>query len=366
MTARFLGFAGVLALLGAYTGLHAAQLAPAHPGATLAGSVAFVEALLAWQLLYRADRFPHESAWARAAAWTHSVALGAWSAFLFFCAAADLATLAGMQAAWAARAAAAAAVAVAVLGVLQALRGPRVVAVDVPVKGLAAGLDGLRIAQITDLHVGPTIRRAQVQAVVEKTLSLAPDLVAVTGDLVDGEASRLAPHVAPLAALRAPLGVYYVPGNHEYYWDARAWLSRVEELGMVPLLNDSRLLERGGARLRVGGVPDETGSYFIKAHAQDFARAAVGDADFKLLLAHRPTGADAADKAGFGLQLSGHTHGGQFFPWSLVIGLFHRYARGLHRHGGLWLYVCPGTGYWGPALRFGVPAEIALLTLRRA
>jgi predicted MPP superfamily phosphohydrolase len=364
---RFLLFFLALTLMGAYTGLHGAQLAPGHPEGAAAATLAFVWLLLGWQLAYRKETFPHEAAWARACGWAASVSLGAWSAFLFFCAAADVASLFGLPAPIGARAAAAGAAFVAVLGVLEARRGPRAPDVTVIVAGLPPALDGLRVAHISDLHVGPTIRRAEVEAVVERTRALEPDLVAITGDLVDGPVARLSPHVEPLRGLAAPLGVYYVTGNHEYYWDAPGWIAKVRQLGLTPLINESRVVARGGAKVLVGGVTDETGGLFVRGHAPDFERAAATDESpsVKILLAHRPTGHARAERAGFDLQLSGHTHGGQFFPWSLVIPLFHRYYRGLNRHGRLTVYVSSGTGYWGPALRFGVPAEIALLTLRR-
>jgi predicted MPP superfamily phosphohydrolase len=195
-------------------------------------------------------------------------------------------------------------------------------------------------------------------------LALDPDLIAVTGDMADGDVEKLSRHVAPLARLKAPLGVYYVTGNHEYYWGAEGWIAKVRELGMTPLINENRVVSRDGARLLIGGIPDESGGSFVPGHRPDARRAAgADDADFRLLLAHRPDGVPAAERAGFDLQLSGHTHGGQFFPASLFIGLFHRFARGLDRHGRMRVYVNPGTGYWGPAHRFGVPSEITLLTL---
>lgn len=368
MGLRFLVFSLVISLLAAYTGLHAAFLAPSRPVSALATTVAGVWLLLAWQLAQRRRGFPHEARWARALGWAAGVGMGAWSAFLFFCAAADLATLARVPAALGAELAAGGAAAVAALGVASALRGPRVTSVTVRVPDLPAGLEGLRLVQISDLHVGPTIRRREVERVVRQVMELSPDLIAVTGDLVDGPVSRLSGDVAPLADLRAPLGAYYVPGNHEYYWDAPAWIDKVRDLGLTPLLNENRLLRRGDAELLVAGIPDDGAGSFIPAHAPDHARAAetAGGPAVKVLLAHRPSLYARAERAGFDLQLSGHTHAGQFFPWTLVIPLFHRYYRGLNRHGRLQLYVNPGTGFWGPPLRFGVPAEVSLLTLSRA
>ncbi len=365
-------FLFVLLVLGLFTGMKAAAVFPAHPIAAMAASLALVAYCAAWQVAYRNGVFDEEAATTRVLAWSASVGMGIWATFLLLGMGASVADLLlsttdrGPALARALPAgAAAASLLIAGLGLGQAVKGPRVVEVTVPVRGLPPGLRGLRIAQISDLHVGSTIRHREVARVVRRTLALKPDLIAVTGDLADGDAVRLAPHVAPLATLSAPLGVYYVPGNHEYYWDAPAWIAKTEELGFIPLINQNRVVSRGGAQLLVGGIPDESGGAFVPGHRPDARRAAAtdGGADFRLLLAHRPDGVPAAARAGFDLQLSGHTHGGQFFPANLFIPLFHRYSRGLARHGKMWVYVNPGTGYWGPAHRFAVPSEITLLTL---
>lgn len=372
MRRRFLVFFGVLALLALFAGMKAAEAFPAHPYASVAVSLGLVAVFVAWQIAYRKGALPEEAAGTRVLAWASSAGMALWATFFLFSVGTSLAELLLSGAGHGAAAekalpplAAAASLLVAGLGVRAAVRGPRVVEVSVPVRGLPPALRGLRIAQLSDLHVGPTVRRAQVERVVRRTMAAAPDLIAVTGDLADGDPRRLAAHVAPLSGLKAPLGVYYVPGNHEYYWDAPAWLEKVRELGMTPLINENRVVERGGAKLLVGGVPDEQGGMFVPGHDPDHARAARdgAEAQARVLLAHRPDGVPAAAAAGFDLQLSGHTHGGQFFPASLFIGLFHRHARGLSRHRGMAVYVNPGTGYWGPAHRFGVPAEITLLTL---
>jgi hypothetical protein len=299
--------------------------------------------------------------------------MGVWATFLLYCLSGDLALFVvgrWLDAGPPARLPAfllAAACATAALGFKTVREGPRVREVSVPVAGLPAALAGLRIAQISDLHVGATIRREYVQGVVDRVLGLAPDLVAITGDLADGTPEKLARHVEPLGRLKAPLGVYFVTGNHEYYAGVEAWLKKIAELGATPLVNENRVVERGGSRVLVGGVTDSSGGHFIPAHRSDPAKAARHDAavDFKLLLAHRPDACFGAEKEGFQLQLSGHTHGGQFFPWMLLIPLFHRYHRGLNRHGRLWVYVNAGTGYWGPPHRFAVPSEITLLRLER-
>jgi hypothetical protein len=252
-------------------------------------------------------------------------------------------------------------------GVAEARSLPAVQEVDVPFEELPRELEGLRIAQISDLHLGPILGRAWLEGVVAAVNALEPDLVAVTGDLADGHVPDLVDVVAPIAKLRARHGVYFVTGNHEYYWDAEAWIAEVRRLGLTVLQNEQRLLVLGQAELVVAGVTDLSARSLLPAQRSDPARALAGapPGAFKLLLAHQPRSVLAARKLGVDLQLSGHTHGGQFFPWNLVIGLFHPLAAGLGRFDRTWLYVSRGTGTWGPPLRTGVPAEISLIRLVR-
>lgn len=246
------------------------------------------------------------------------------------------------------------------VGLVQARR-PRVVHVPVPIRDLPADLAGLRIVQISDLHVGSTIRRPFVEAVVDAVNALAPDLVAVTGDVADGFVLELRDHVAPLAGLRAPLGSFFVTGNHEYYWDPRGWTQELERLGLSVLSNEHRLLTRGSGRLLLAGVTD------LSAAPDPYAAiAGAPRSDVRVLLAHQPRSAYDARAAGFDLQLSGHTHGGQFFPFNLLVRLFQPFVAGLHRLEEMWLYVSRGTGYWGPPLRLWAPSEITLIELTAA
>jgi len=247
-----------------------------------------------------------------------------------------------------------------VIGVIQARR-PRVVRVSVPIADLPADLAGFKIVQLSDLHVGSTIRRSFVDRVVDRTNDLAPDLVAVTGDVADGFVPELRDHVAPLGRLRAPLGTFFVTGNHEYYWDPRGWMRELERLGIDVLSNEHRLIERGRGRLLLAGVTDLSAA--SNPHA---AVAGAPDSDVRILLAHQPRSAFAAQDAGFDLQLSGHTHGGQYFPFNVLVRLFQPFVAGLHRLEAMWLYVSRGTGYWGPPLRFGAPSEITLIELTAA
>jgi len=249
------------------------------------------------------------------------------------------------------------------VGFLQA-RCPRTRNVDVVIDGLPEELENYRIVQLSDVHVGPTIRRRFVQRLVEKTNSLRPDAIAITGDLVDGPLDELREQVQPLRDLRAADGVFYVTGNHEYYWRADDWCPALVSLGLTFLKNEHVVIERGAAKLVVAGVTDPVGR---AAHKQDVPRSLAGaPADaIKVLLSHRPQMAEAADAHGVHLQLSGHTHGGQFFPFNLLIHKFQPIVAGLHRVGRTWLYVNRGTGYWGPPSRLAVGGELTVLRLTR-
>jgi predicted MPP superfamily phosphohydrolase len=258
-----------------------------------------------------------------------------------------------------------AAVLVTLWGFVNARRVARIVRVDVPIAGLPIALDGFTIAQVSDVHVGPTIKRPYVEAIVAAVNRLDADLVAVTGDLVDGSVRDLADHVAPLADLRAKEGVFFVTGNHEYYSGAPSWVAELHRLGLTVLLNEHAVVRRGAAQLVVAGVTDFNAGHFDRAEASDPQAALAGSpaGAVRLLLAHQPRSAAAAEAAGFDLQLSGHTHGGQFLPWNFLVRLQQPFTAGLHRWRRMWVYTSRGTGYWGPPKRFGAPSEITLLRL---
>jgi predicted MPP superfamily phosphohydrolase len=238
--------------------------------------------------------------------------------------------------------------------------------VDVPIAGLPAALDGFSIVQISDVHVGATIKNGYVSRIVDTVNSLDADMIAVTGDLVDGSVQRLSSHTAPLGRFSARHGAFFVTGNHEYYSGADAWIAEMRRLGLSVLLNEHVVLEHGGEAVVVAGVTDYSAHHFDPAQRSNPAAAMAGAparAGVRVLLAHQPRSAFAAAKAGFDLQLSGHTHGGQFFPWNLLVKLVEPFAAGLHRLDKLWVYVSRGTGYWGPPKRFGAPSEITHLRL---
>ncbi len=267
---------------------------------------------------------------------------------------------------WSAAAVPALAVFVTLVGFINARRRAGVRNVDVPIAGLPARLHGFSIVQISDVHVGATIKHGYVSRIVDAVNALDADMIAVTGDLVDGSVGRLSSHTEPLGRLCARHGAFFVTGNHEYYSGANAWVAELRRLGLSVLLNEHIVLEHDGEAIVVAGVTDYSAHHFDPAHRSDPAAAIAGaprHAAVKLLLAHQPRSAFAAAKVGFDVQLSGHTHGGQFFPWNLVVKLLQPFTAGLHRLDDLWVYVSRGTGYWGPPKRFGAPSEITHLRL---
>jgi predicted MPP superfamily phosphohydrolase len=251
-------------------------------------------------------------------------------------------------------------------GYVNARRTAQVVRVDVPIAGLPAALQGFSIVQISDLHVGPTIKRGYLQAIVERINTLGADVVAVTGDLVDGSVQHLAAHVAPLATLQSRHGTFFVTGNHEYYSGAQAWVDELRRLGLRVLMNEHVLLRHGDVSLALAGVADYGAHHFDATHRSDPQAAIAGapeHARVRVLLAHQPRSAPAAAQAGFHLQISGHTHGGQFLPWNWFVRLQQPFTAGLNRWQDLWVYTSRGTGYWGPPKRLGAPSEITQLRL---
>src|SRR6476619_2533950 len=317
---------------------------------------------------------------AAALAWIGLVCMGLFSSLFVLTAVRDVGLLLanGAAALWpgvvvpaslvtpSARAVAIAAALVTLWGFANARRVARVVRVDVPIAGLPGALDGFTIAQVSDVHVGPTIKRPYVAAIVDAVNRLEVDVVAITGDLVDGSVRDLADDVAPLAGLRSREGSFFVTGNHEYYSGADAWVRELRRLGLFVLMNEHVVVRRGDAALVVAGITDFGAGHFDRAQASDPRAALAGSpnaAALRIPLAHQPRSAAAAESAGFDLQLSGHTHGGQFLPWNFLVRLQQPFTAGLHRWRRMWVYTSRGTGYWGPPKRFGAPSEITLLRL---
>jgi predicted MPP superfamily phosphohydrolase len=250
-----------------------------------------------------------------------------------------------------------------------ALSEPEIHEVPVKLARLPPALSGLTIAQISDLHVGPTIGERDVRRVVEATNALRPDLVAITGDLVDGTVPSLGPAIAQLAGLRARHGVFFVTGNHEYYSGVTEWVAYLRRLGVRVLRNERVEIGDRGASIDLAGIDDWRSTGLAPGHGPDLARAVDGrDPQRSLvLLAHQPKGVEEAAGLGVELQLSGHTHGGQIFPFNFLTGVAYPYLRGLYRGVGPGaagqVFVSRGTGYWGPPMRLGSPPEISRIVL---
>jgi predicted MPP superfamily phosphohydrolase len=251
-------------------------------------------------------------------------------------------------------------------GIRQVQVGPAVRSVEIPLRNLPERFNGFKIVQISDLHVGPTIGLEYTQNVVNIANSLKADLIALTGDFVDGTVEDLSADLAPISQLHAPEGVFFVTGNHEYYWNAPAWMTEFTKLGATVLANEHRIIQRDNDAIILAGVTDystrERGD--IQASSPQQALEGAPANLTKILMAHQPASYAMALKAGFDLQLSGHTHAGQYFPFTLMIRFFQKFYKGLNRYESMWVYVNSGTGYWGPPLRAGVPSEITLITLR--
>jgi predicted MPP superfamily phosphohydrolase len=253
-------------------------------------------------------------------------------------------------------------------GLRSALAPPRGVRVEIPLARWPRALDGFRIAQISDVHIGPILDRRFSRHLVERVEALDPDLVVVTGDLVDGGVELLREEVAPLEGLRGRHGVFFVTGNHDHYSGAAAWAARAGELGWQVLRNRRVEVEAEGAVFDLAGVDDHRGDLIGREGGEDLDAALAGrDAERAcLLLAHDPSTFKRASRMGIDLQLSGHTHGGQIWPFHWFVRLAVPFVAGRYRRGDAELYVSRGTGFWGPPIRLFAPAEITEIVLRAA
>ena len=259
-----------------------------------------------------------------------------------------------------------AALTLAGVGLRQGLAAPAVKRIEIALARWPAALDGFRIVQLSDVHIGPLLDRRFAATIAEQVNALAPDLVAVTGDLVDGSVARIGDEVEPLGAIRARHGVYFVTGNHDFYSGADAWVGRVAAFGWRALRNERVSIGAGAASFDLAGVDDVHGRLVEPGAGEDVARALDGrDADRAVvLLAHDPSTFHRASQHDVDLQLSGHTHGGQIWPFRYLVRLAVPWIAGLYRRGASTLYVSRGTGFWGPPMRIAAPAEITEITLR--
>ncbi|MFI9508690.1 metallophosphoesterase [Nocardia sp. NPDC052566] len=251
-------------------------------------------------------------------------------------------------------------------GVFEARRVPRVRTVDVTIDGLGHAFDGLRLVVVTDTHFAALNRLRWSERVVEVVNAQRPDIACHAGDLADGSVAKRHPQVDPLGKVEAPLGRFYITGNHEYFGDAQGWIDHMASIGWQPLHNQHEVISRGDDRLVLAGIDDPTGAG-LPGHGPDLPAALAGaDPDVPVvLLAHQPKQITESAQAGVALQISGHTHGGQIWPFHYLVRLDQPVVAGLSRHGArTQLYTSRGTGFWGPQLRVFAPSEITVLVLR--
>ena len=257
-------------------------------------------------------------------------------------------------------------------GFLQLQAGPKVERITIKLPTLPKSFDGFTIAQLSDVHIGPLLNKDFAHKIVLQTMELKADLIALTGDFVDGTIDQLKEHVLPFQQLKAEHGIYYITGNHEYYSGADEWLAHFESFGVHAFRNSNKVLEKRSTsgeleKILLAGVFDLQGERFSPAHRSDPTKAAITSESIacKILLAHNPRSIEEATKAGFNLQLSGHTHAGQFYPFTWIARLFHQYFEGhYHVNENTQIYVNRGTGFWGPPNRLGKTGEITLITLQ--
>ena len=252
-------------------------------------------------------------------------------------------------------------------GFYSARKGPTIINQNIYLKNLPDSFENFTIAQISDLHVGPTIKKPYVEKVVNQISNLNPDLIAITGDMVDGSIDYLRKDLEPLSQVVASHGTYFVTGNHEYYSGAKRWLDETDRMGFTNLVNENRLITINDQSIALAGVNDYRAHQIIPSHRSNpqAALKGINSEKVKILLAHQPSSIFQANEAGFDLQISGHTHGGQFWPFTYPTKKANPYLSGLHNHNGTQIYVNSGTGYWGPPLRLGVTAEITLFKLKK-
>lgn len=261
-------------------------------------------------------------------------------------------------------AAGAASVSLVGYGAATALGPPQVLQVPVRLGRLDPAFNGFRIAVVSDIHLGPLLGRRHTERIVSMINETEPDLVAIVGDLVDGSVEELGHAAEPLQDLVSREGSFFVTGNHEYFVeDTAPWLRELERFGVAPLRNENTLIRRGGAGFNLAGVNDLAGEERGDPPDYDRALAGVDPSQATVLLAHQPVMVEEAAARGVDLQLSGHTHGGQTWPFQYIVEAVQPSLAGLSTHQDTQLYVSRGAGFWGPPVRVGAPPDISILSL---
>ncbi len=248
------------------------------------------------------------------------------------------------------------------------LKTPEIAQVTVSSSYLPKAFDGYRIVQLSDIHLGGYHQGDFIDALVESTNAQKPDLVVITGDLFDAAPEEVIPFAQGLKNLKAKQGVYFVNGNHEFIrGDPGVWTSTLKDLGIKNLENERVTLKKGGSSIDLMGVDDYHSDRFKNGHSCDLEKAQKGRSskNFSILLSHQPQIVDQAAQANIDLVLSGHTHGGQFWPWGHIVSRVMPYLKGLHQHSfRTQIYVSEGAGGWGPPFRLGSRSEIGVITLK--
>ncbi|MBQ9396465.1 MAG: metallophosphoesterase [Proteobacteria bacterium] len=237
---------------------------------------------------------------------------------------------------------------------------------DIRLEKIPESLNGLKIAHLSDIHVGNTIFEQDIAKIVEETNALSPDLIVITGDMADGMPEHIGSWLNPMRNFKAKYGTWFVTGNHDHMWNAAGWCDVIRNLGIHVLDNEHEIVDIAGTKIAIAGAIDARGDRRRRKWQSDpeKALANIDPSLFRLMLVHQPSSVDRSIKAGADLVLLGHTHGGQCWPLNYLICYLHKYSRGLYYlENDKAAFVSCGTGYWGPPLRLGIPPEIDLHTL---
>jgi uncharacterized protein len=255
-----------------------------------------------------------------------------------------------------------------VYGIVNGIQKPKTITQKIKFINLPKDLNQFKIAHISDLHIGSQIKSDMVIDVVNKINKIKPDIIVFTGDAADGSVESYGKELNPFKKLKSKYGNYFVTGNHEYYSDLKGWLNKITNVGFKILINESNVIQIGKNKLLVSGIPDRSAKHYIKSHQTNMTKTLGKSSkiDFKILLAHQPKDIEYAIKYKYDLQLSGHTHGGQYYPFSFLVQLAHPFLKGLHKKGETQIYINQGTGYWGPSIRIGTVPEITEIILTKA